>query len=294
MRKMKKLFYIFLFTTLLLSLTGCKEKQLQDASQSSIDTSIENSITENKKIITEAKGNEGEQTTAEYKASENKQEITTNTNLEVQEKPSIPQEETTKVEPIQEIKSPISTYTVKEQEMISTLSDVENEVDALLQSNEANVQDKLKGIFITIVDFIFYDGEIKGITFKELGDEAKQKVLQTVAAIDTKIENKFPSYKETISAKTKDAFHKMSDMIHKGAKNIQEFSKEKLGEENYNSLINAKNELVFYTKNALHTLGNVASGIWDKSEGIRDKVSDTLKDGKDKVQNWYENLKNGD
>lgn len=284
---MKKLFYIFLFTTLLLSLTGCKEKQLQDTPQTPIDTNIENNPTETKE-------NESEQPTTESKTNENKQDIATNTNVEVQEKPSISQEGTTKVEPIQEIESPTFTYTVKEQEMISTLSEVENEVDALLQSNEKNVQDKLKGIFITTVDFIFYDGEIKGVTFKELSEEAKQKVLQTVAAIDTKIENKFPNYKETISAKTKDAFNKMSDMIHKGAKNIQEFSKDKLGEENYNSLINAKDELVFYTKNALHTLGNVASGIWDKSEGIRDKVSDTLKDGKDKVKNWYENLKNGD
>lgn len=288
--KMRKLFYICFITIFLFSLTGCKEKQLQETPQIPMDTTVtaEENLKGNKEVMIESKNNT---TPSEFKGNENKQDKLS-TPIDTS-KPSIPQEAPEESKKAEEI-IPDSTYTSKEQEMISTLSDVEKEVDILLQSNEPNLQDKLKGIFITTVDFIFYDGEIKGVTFQELSDSAKQKILQTAASIDTKIETKFPNYKETISTKTKDAFHKMSQLIHKGAHNIQEFSKEKLGEENYNSLISAKDELVFYTKNAFQTLGNVASGIWDKSEGIRDKVSDTLKDGKDKIQNWYENLKNGD
>lgn len=265
--KMKFNKYIIIFLILLICFpTGCKQKQLDNTStmpdtNPTTDTPIQN--------------------------PEKNQEISNDPQEIIIKKEDIPSSK-------EEINQPVNTYTITEQEMISTFEKIEDEADILLQSNESGIQDKLKGIFITMVDFIFYDGEINGITFQELGEDAQQQVLKITASIDSKIENKFPNYKETISSKTKKAFNAIGDMIHKGANNIKEFSKEKLGEENYNSLINAKDELVYYTKNAFHTLGNVASGIWNSTESLRDKASDALKNGKDKVKDWYENLKNGD
>lgn len=270
--------YIILFLTINVCFTtGCQQKQLENnlemengnpTNTSNVGTSIDIKI-------------ETEQINNNQEAIEKEESI-----IISEKKPDIsPAKE--------QIKQPVNTYTNNEQEMISTLNEMERQTDILLQSNEPDIQNKLKGIFITTVDFIFYDGKINGVTFEELGENAKQQVLKTAASIDSKIENRFPNYKETISTKTKNAFHAIGDMIHKGANNIQEFSKEKLGEENYNSLINAKEELFYYTKNAFQTLGNVASGIWNSTEGLRDKASNTLKNGKDKVKDWYENLKNG-
>ena len=51
-----------------------------------------------------------------------------------------------------------------------------------------------------IVDFLFYDGEIKGRTFYELSNSTKLKVVEIFLKIDSKIDNKFPGYKESISA----------------------------------------------------------------------------------------------
>ena len=104
----------------------------------------------------------------------------------------------------------------------------------------------MKGVFISLVDFLFYDGEIKGVTFDELTSAGKEKVLQIIHSIDEKIEKKFPGYKESISETATPAFKKASELIKKGATNIKEFSKDKLGEENFNKIMESKDELVEY------------------------------------------------
>lgn len=162
--------------------------------------------------------------------------------------------------------------------VISTFDNIEKDVDRLTESNvNENTKNKLKGTFITVVDFIFYDGEIKGIKFNDLTEGAKQKVLESAKRIDDKIETKIPGYKENISNKTKNAYNKAGEIIKKGADNIKDFSKEKLGEENYNSIIDAKDELVYYTKNAFDIVGDITNGIWQK--------------GKSKIKSWYENFR---
>lgn len=106
--------------------------------------------------------------------------------------------------------------------VISELENLNNNVDELLNSKDiTNIKDKAKAIFITTVDFIFFDGEIKGVKFDDLTNKAKEKVLNIVSIIDLKIENKFPNYKETISETTKNAYNKASSLIKEGASNIR-------------------------------------------------------------------------
>ncbi len=70
-------------------------------------------------------------------------------------------------------------------------------------TNESNKQ-TAKEYFCNIVDFIFYGGEIKGYTFSELSSSAKAKVVYYALIIDSKIDNKFPGYKDTLSDKYND------------------------------------------------------------------------------------------
>lgn len=170
-------------------------------------------------------------------------------------------------------------YSQKDLLVINELNSLDNQTDLLLkEGTNETIGDKAKGIFITLVDFCFYDGKINGITFDELTEEGKSKVLKIVNKIDEKIENKFPGYKEKISSKTSEAFKKASEIIKKGANNVKEFAKEKLGDRNYQSLIDEKDELVLYTKNAW-------SLVKDFSSSIYHKTTDSLK-------KWYENFKN--
>lgn len=171
-----------------------------------------------------------------------------------------------------------ANYSQNDETAIATFNNIEKEIDDILNSeNVTNAKEKVKGTFITIVDFIFYDSEINGVTFDELTDSGKQKVLEIANKIDNKIENKFPNYKDTISDTTKKAFNKASELIKKGAENISEFSKEKLGEENYNAIIYAKDEFIDYTKQAIDIIGDVGSNIFNS--------------GKEYIKNWYKNLK---
>ena len=122
------------------------------------------------------------------------------------------------------------------------------------------------------------DGSINGVTFDELTDNGKKKVLEIASNIDSTIENKFPGYKETISDKASSAFNKASEIIKKGANDLNDFAREKLGEDNYQSIIDAKDELVLYTKNAINFVGDISSSLWSST--------------KDKLNNWYQNFKN--
>lgn len=164
----------------------------------------------------------------------------------------------------------------KDNTIINEMDNTLNSIDA--ESSSSNFSDKAKATFITIVDFLFYDGTIKGITFNELTDDGKQKVLELANKIDVKLEEKAPGYKDKISSSTSSAYNKASEVIKSGASSLNNFAKEKLGDENYNSIIDAKNELVKYSKNALNLVGSAGSKIFSST--------------KDKLNDWYQNFKN--
>lgn len=164
----------------------------------------------------------------------------------------------------------------KDNTIINEMNNTLNCIDA--ESSSSNFNDKAKATFITIVDFLFYDGTIKGITFNELTDAGKQKVLEIANKIDVKLEEVSPGYKDKISSTTGNAYNKASEIIKSGASSLNNFAKEKLGDENYNSIIDAKDELVKYSKNALNLVGSAGSKLFSST--------------KDKLNDWYQNFKN--
>lgn len=70
--------------------------------------------------------------------------------------------------------------------------------------NTETFKEKSKKKFIELVDFIYYGGTIKGVTFKELKNSTKAKVIYYALLIDAAIDSKFPGYKDNISDKYKD------------------------------------------------------------------------------------------
>ena len=164
-------------------------------------------------------------------------------------------------------------YTDKDLKVINYLESVEEKSEKLKAGNES----KAKGVFIGLVDFLFYDGKINGVRYSELSDSGKKKVLGISSSIDTKLETKFPNYKEHISKKSKEAFNRASVVIKSGANKLSNFSKEKLGSENYNSIMSSKKDLIEYTIEATSIIGETTG-----------KITANLKD---KIKNWYENFK---
>ena len=157
-------------------------------------------------------------------------------------------------------------------ELNNTLKNIEE------STQDENFKDKASSTFISIVDFLFYDGTIKGISFDELTEKGKEKVLEISSKIDVKLEEKCPEYKEKISNSTSKAYQKASKIIKKGAKNINDFAKSALGDENYQAIIDAKDELVKYSKESLNYVTGAGSKVFNNT--------------KEKLNEWYQNFKN--
>lgn len=83
-----------------------------------------------------------------------------------------------------------------DQEIIAYMEETENYLD------DINLQEEVKVRFISIIDFLFYNGSIKGFTFNDLTSKARLQVLKIVLSIDNKIESYLPGYKETITSTT--------------------------------------------------------------------------------------------
>lgn len=93
-----------------------------------------------------------------------------------------------------------------EADVVNYFEDIELEVKT---SN--SFMEKFREYFILIVDFIFYDGEIKGYCFDELSDSAKVKIVAIALKIDNKIEEYIPNYKEGISSTSNKVYNNVKD-----------------------------------------------------------------------------------
>ena len=167
-------------------------------------------------------------------------------------------------------------YSSKDTDVIDTLKDTLNNI----KNSEATEKftTNAKKTFIDVVDFIFYGGTIKGHTFDELTDSGKAKVLEIASNIDDAIEAKVPGYKDKISSGATKAFNEASRLIKKGANSFDNFLQDKLSEESYNSIINAKDDLVYYSKNAISF--------------VKDNTPKLFNTVKEKLSSWYQKYKN--
>ncbi len=98
-----------------------------------------------------------------------------------------------------------------DEEVVEYFKSVNNDLD----SNSKSLKESAKDSFITIVDFMFYDGKIKGYTFKDLSSKAKLSALKLGLSIDSKIDKYFPDYKEKISATTKKTYNNIKNTVVK-------------------------------------------------------------------------------
>lgn len=101
--------------------------------------------------------------------------------------------------------------------------------DDMTESSE-NIFDSVKSGFITVVDFLFYEGTIGGRTFDSLTDEAKSKVLGIYDEISTYVEEKWPTWKESLEEKyqnVKELWNEkkedLSDLWQSGKQKVKEW-----------------------------------------------------------------------
>lgn len=245
-------------------LVGCSTKNTvkndDNLSSSEIITELSTPNNEVVESTTSSIVNESKITTPSYSEKEVKEETTTIDTKKVEEKKP-------------------NELTNNDNIVLNEVGSLKNSISKAINSDTASeIKEDCKQAFITLVDFIFYDGEIKGIKFDDLSTAAKQELLNEATQIDNIIMKKFPNYKEEISEKTSNAYNKASELIKKGANNIKDFAKDKLGQENYNKIKDFKDKIK-----------SSASDVWDET---KNDVKEIAGKAKDKVKNWYENFKN--
>ena len=131
------------------------------------------------------------------------------------------------------------------------------------------LKEKAKRNFIMIVDFIFYDGEIKGRKFSELTSTAQARVLYYALLIDDKIDNKFPNYKDEIKGKYEGIKAKIVAKYMDITTSICN--------ENEDKCENVKNDFALLKKSV-----NLTWSI------IKEAFTHAYNTGKDALVDWYE------
>ena len=86
-----------------------------------------------------------------------------------------------------------------EEQVITYFENLNNELTTY--NNDKTLGETIKTNFVKCIDFLFYNEPIGGKTFSELTNSAKIKILEISLSIDSKIDSKFPGYKESINSK---------------------------------------------------------------------------------------------
>lgn len=155
----------------------------------------------------------------------------------------------------------------------TVLGFVKNEYETIKSGdNTESFKDKAKQAFITTVDFIFYDGEIKGVKFKDLTAKGKAKVIYYALLIDAGIDSKFPGYKDKIASKYNDIKGKL----------VAEYLELK-----YDICSNHKDGCD-QVKEDLNFLKNTLSLTWDAIKSFFGYVKDL---SVPKIKDWYESFR---
>lgn len=153
-----------------------------------------------------------------------------------------------------------------EADIISYITTLNNDLD---KNTDDKTESSLKEGFITVADFLFYDGKIYNKTFDELSTEAKLKVISLIISIDSKIEKKFPDYKEEISIKGKKIY---TDVKTKSLELYLDKTVE---------ICTNKQDLCQSAKDGLNDLKSSFSLTWENIKII-------AKDNLSKLKSWYE------
>lgn len=172
---------------------------------------------------------------------------------------------------------------VSDDEVVEYINDVTNEVSELdsEKSLSQKTKESLKKTFITLTDFIFYDGTIKGKTFKELSSEAQEKVLELYEKLDSKIESVFPNYKEEIKDTSTKTYSKVKEKAKELKEKIKSIYIERVGEDTYQKEM----EIIENTKDKV--VEKASPIISD----VKAKAKETYTKTKDKLDKWYKNFK---
>lgn len=158
------------------------------------------------------------------------------------------------------------TIVSTEEDIVSYFENLNNQVKKYnTNSNDESLSKTIKSKFVECVDFIFYGTKIKGKTFEELSNEAKIKIISLALSVDSKIDEYFPGYKDTISNKYQSIKSKLIEKYLETTTNI----------------CNNDPNLCQTAKENFSSLKENFGITWDL-------IKDIASNGLSKLKDWYE------
>lgn len=130
-----------------------------------------------------------------------------------------------------------------ENEVIAFFENISNKVNTWIQSERfEDIKDDVTQSLATFILFLSNDSTIGGYTFSSLTAEGKEKVKILFISMDTKLEQKFPSYKEKIGEKWEIVKTFVSEKYVNIKDSVKEYVIDKVGEESYDEFMNGVSE----------------------------------------------------
>ena len=159
-----------------------------------------------------------------------------------------------------------------DKDIISYFNEELATIEEILKDKENGYEQKVKEKIIILIDFLFYNSEINGVTLNQLSVDAKNKLINILFDLDEMIEKEIPNYKNQISNEYKIALDIIKNQIEKTDKYLTE----NIG--NYDQIKETFDATVDSTKNQFNE--------------FKDASNELINDGKSKIKNYYEQFKN--
>ena len=138
-----------------------------------------------------------------------------------------------------------------------------SEIESLINEEKVDAaKEKVKDVFVTGVDFIFYDQPIGEVYFDDLTAAGKEMTMDALDTISGSIDQVVPNWKSELSEKYQIASSFVGEEYLSFLDSIRKY----LGDENYEALGEVKDQ--------------VAGDVKEKAQ-----------DGKEYLKNWYENFR---
>ena len=197
------------------------------------DKSIKNENNNNEEII-EANNNDTKKRDQIVNNSDTSSQVTSNSNNTININKTTEQ-----------------TKSSTDSEVLNYLEEKKNEISTKIK--DGTYKEKAKNTFIEVVDFLFYNGTIKGHTFNELTSKGKLESIKIAIKIEDKIEEHYPGAIDSIGGKYKNTKSKIVDLY---SSKIDEYCSS-----NFNLCNEAKNDYNKMKSTFKNAFGNIKTKI---------------------------------
>ena len=126
-----------------------------------------------------------------------------------------------------------NAYNNADKSVMSYFSEAKEQMQQYLNRDDYNsLKEKAKSVVVTGIDFLFYDGTIKGFTRQELTEKGKEEIIASTAEMFIFLDQYFPGFSESFEAKYIKAKEFLSGKFASALDKVKDW----IGTEEYNAL----------------------------------------------------------